>query len=247
MFGNDRYYLRMVGQAPVQFVVQYSPRGILAQPPPGLVNMTLFSALVTPLCGVLAQVARANQFEIGVEMHRNDAVCLKLQAQQFAFTGIDLLQSRLEDFLSWVGKLRASQLIGGQLGVETPRFLTAGLDLEDGAPIGYVVTTPDPAFANPIIPSHPAVLDAWLMYTQLSLERTMGPQFAEALGYVHSQIGPSFLAVMDRPGLPIQAVIAELERRYGLGKDIAVALFQLGDWHAENGLARLQQMRAATA
>jgi len=39
------------------FDVQYSPRGILAQPPPDLVNMALFSALVTPVCAGHGRVA----------------------------------------------------------------------------------------------------------------------------------------------------------------------------------------------
>jgi hypothetical protein len=228
--------------------LENSPRGILAELPDGLINRELYSAVVDPVCAFLAQIGRQPYFKVPMMMRRNDAQSLELVIQQFMITAVDLGRARVGDFLAWVGRIRAAELLGGELVVSTSRYLIAGLDLGDGVmPFGYVIATTDSAFKNAMIPDQRKTLDPWLMFMQLSLERTMPQQFAEALGFVQGEIGTSMVAALDRGNAPIKQVAAELQRRYRLGPDAAIALMQLGDWHADGGLAKLHTMRAHAA
>lgn len=230
------------------FALEYGARGTLAElPPGGVANERLFSALLDPTCMFLCQVTRQSGFRVGVTIRKNDPGILELVIQQFLFTGFDLRHVAVNDFLSWLGHARAREVIGGQLDVQTPRYLLGGLDIAE-VPIGYAIMTADPAFGNPVIPTHSKTIDAWLLCTQLALERTIGARFTDALAYVHERMGPSLLAALDRvPGPPLAEIAGEVERRWGLSKDTVAALFQIGDWHADGGLARLEQMRALAA
>jgi hypothetical protein len=228
--------------------LENTPRGILAELPDGLINQELYSAVVDPVCAFLAQIGRQPYFKVPMTMRRNDAQTLELVIQQFMITAVDLRRARVDDFLAWIGQLRATELLAGQLAVGTSRYLIAGLDFADGVmPFGYAIVTADSAFTNAMIPDQRKTLDPWLMFMQLSLERTMQSQFDEALGFVQGEIGTSMVGALERGNTPIKHVASELQRRYRLGPDAAIALMQLGDWHADGGLAKLRTMRAHAA